>query len=155
MLNLPFVLTLDKWLEPALGHAAHPSVPARIVRDVGQHHPQLFWPDHGLGALHSRGAAGRRGSAGSLVSCGRCWITNGTWIRCYDRAIVRPLNAVSTWFARFFDPKIIDGAVNGVGQVCIDAGEYVRKLQNGAVPTYAFSILLGVVAVLLYFVFIG
>ena len=46
-----------------------------------------------------------------------------------------------------------DGAVNAVGEVTNDAGGAVRKLQNGAIPTYAFSIFLGVVAVVLYFVF--
>jgi hypothetical protein len=34
-----------------------------------------------------------------------------------------------------------------------DAGEAVRKLQNGAIPAYALSILAGVVAVLFYFLF--
>jgi hypothetical protein len=43
--------------------------------------------------------------------------------------------------------------VNAVGEVTNDAGQAVRKLQNGAIPTYAFSIFLGVVAVVLYFVF--
>ncbi len=71
----------------------------------------------------------------------------------YDSFIVRPLLAVSGWFARFFDPKVIDGVVNAVGEVANDGGEALRKLQNGAVPTYAFSIFLGVVAVVLYFVF--
>ena len=32
-------------------------------------------------------------------------------------------------------------------------GEYARRLQNGAVPTYALSILIGVVVVVVYFVF--
>jgi NADH:ubiquinone oxidoreductase subunit 5 (subunit L)/multisubunit Na+/H+ antiporter MnhA subunit len=57
-----------------------------------------------------------------------------------------PAEAVSGWFARVFDPKVIDGAVNAVGDVTVDAGEAVRKLQNGAIPTYALSIFLGVVA---------
>jgi NADH-quinone oxidoreductase subunit L len=73
--------------------------------------------------------------------------------RIYDFLIIRPFLAISGWFARFFDPKVIDGAVNAVGEVAQDGGEAVRKLQNGAVPTYAFSIFLGVVAVVLYFVF--
>jgi NADH-quinone oxidoreductase subunit L len=73
----------------------------------------------------------------------------------YGAVIVRPLIAVSGWFARVFDPKVIDGAVNAVGDVTVDAGEAVRKLQNGAIPTYAFSIFLGVVVVLIYFIFAG
>ena len=71
--------------------------------------------------------------------------------RIYNYWIVQPLLALSGWLARFFDQKVIDGAVNAVGDVTNDGGEAVRKLQNGAVPTYAFSILLGVVV--LYFVF--
>ena len=71
----------------------------------------------------------------------------------YDWVIVQPLRAISGWLARFFDPKVIDGAVNAVGEVIFDAGQAVRQLQNGAVPTYAFTFFLGVVAVVLYFVF--
>ena len=47
------------------------------------------------------------------------------------------------------------GLLNGVGGVINEAGEVVRKVQNGAIPTYALSIFLGVVAVLFYFLFVG
>jgi NADH-quinone oxidoreductase subunit L len=73
----------------------------------------------------------------------------------YSLLVVSPIQGISGWFARFFDPKVIDGAVNSVGGVISDAGEAVRKLQNGAIPTYAFSIFLGVVVVLFYFLFVG
>ena len=65
--------------------------------------------------------------------------------------------AAKTWepLLAKVDPKVIDGAVNSVGGVISDAGEAVRKLQNGAIPTYAFSIFLGVVVVLFYFLFVG
>ena len=75
--------------------------------------------------------------------------------RIYDAFVIRPIKAIASWFARIFDPKVIDGAVNGIGTVVIDAGEMVRKIQNGAIPTYALSIFLGVVAVLIYFLFVG
>jgi NADH-quinone oxidoreductase subunit L len=71
----------------------------------------------------------------------------------YDWVIIQPLRVISGWLANVFDPKVIDGAVNAVGEVTNDAGQAVRKLQNGAIPTYAFGIFLGVVAVVLYFVF--
>ena len=35
----------------------------------------------------------------------------------YDRAIVRPLFALSRWCAEVFDAGVIDGAVNGVAAV--------------------------------------
>jgi NADH-quinone oxidoreductase subunit L len=82
-------------------------------------------------------------------------LLEGKWYvdEVYNMAVVGPLKAASGWFARIFDPKVIDGMVNAVGEVTNDAGQAVRKLQNGAVPTYAFSIFLGVVAVVLYFIF--
>jgi hypothetical protein len=63
------------------------------------------------------------------------------------------------WLAglpRVFDPKV-DGRRSKWRwqRVVNDAGEAVRKLQNGAIPTYALSILLGVVAVLFYFLLVG
>ena len=78
-----------------------------------------------------------------FTSWSQLFDTSGTWMSIYDRLIVSPLKAVSGWFARSSTRRSIDGAVNGVGAVCMDAGEAVRKLQNGAVPTYAFSIFAG------------
>ena len=46
----------------------------------------------------------------------------------------------------------IDAVVNGTGSLSMRAGDYARRLQNGAVPTYALSILLGVVVLVVYFV---
>ena len=52
-----------------------------------------------------------------------------------------------------FDPKIIDGAVNGVGCAGRRAGARApRKLQDGLVRRYALGIALGAVALLLYVV---
>ena len=82
-------------------------------------------------------------------------LLEGKWYidEVYNMAVVGPIKSVSGWLASVFDPKVVDGAVNAVGEVTNDAGQAVRKLQNGAVPTYAFSIFLGVVVVVLYFVF--
>jgi len=71
----------------------------------------------------------------------------------YMRYIVTPLRVLSEWFASVVDRQAIDGLVNGVSSVSAQLGEGVRYLQNGAVPSYALSILVGVVGVVLYFVF--
>jgi NADH-quinone oxidoreductase subunit L len=71
----------------------------------------------------------------------------------YMTTIINPLRALSGWFATVVDKTTIDGLVNWVGGINMRAGEQVRRLQNGAVPTYALSILIGVVVVTLYFVF--
>ncbi|MFN8491483.1 MAG: NADH-quinone oxidoreductase subunit L [Caldilineaceae bacterium] len=71
----------------------------------------------------------------------------------YMAAIVNPLRAVSGWFATVIDQKGIDALVNWVGTISFDLGEPVRRLQNGAIPSYALSILLGVTVIVAYFVF--
>ncbi|MBE2239831.1 MAG: NADH-quinone oxidoreductase subunit L [Caldilineaceae bacterium] len=154
VINLPFVLTLDHWLEPVIGE--HEQIP--LVLEL-------------LGITLSIVIA----VFGVLIARAR-YLTHEPWVArleqpfaflkptlehrwyvddLYAFFIVSPLKGVSGWFARVFDPKVIDGAVNGVGGVINGTGEVVRKVQNGAIPTYALSILLGVVAVLFYFLFVG
>jgi NADH-quinone oxidoreductase subunit L len=70
----------------------------------------------------------------------------------YIAVIVNPLRRLAAWFATVVDNRAIDGLVNWVGAVSVNLGERVRYLQTGSTPTYALSILIGVVAVTLYFV---
>jgi NADH-quinone oxidoreductase subunit L len=71
----------------------------------------------------------------------------------YLTVIINPLRTLANWFATAVDKVAIDGLVNRVGAVSMRLGERARYLQNGAVPTYALSILIGVVLVTIYFVF--
>jgi NADH-quinone oxidoreductase subunit L len=71
----------------------------------------------------------------------------------YMTLIVNPLRAVANWFAKSVDKVGIDGIVNGVGKGSLQLGEQARYLQNGAVPTYALSIFIGVTVIVAYFVF--
>jgi NADH-quinone oxidoreductase subunit L len=66
----------------------------------------------------------------------------------YDRAIVKPLLALSRWCAEAFDAGVIDGAVNGVATLIGGAAARLRRLQTGFVMNYALSMLVGVVALL-------
>ncbi|MFN3983278.1 MAG: NADH-quinone oxidoreductase subunit L, partial [Caldilinea sp.] len=154
VINLPFIHTLDGWLKPVIGE--HEKIPL-VIELLGITISIVIVV---VGVLIARAL----------------YLTNETWAKqlveriaflrrpaehkwyvdeMYVFFIVTPLKGISGWFARIFDPKVIDGAVNGVGGVLSDAGEAVRKLQNGAIPAYALSIFLGVVAVLFYFIFIG
>jgi NADH-quinone oxidoreductase subunit L len=63
------------------------------------------------------------------------------------------LRELANWFAKTVDKWGIDGLVNGAGKVSLLVGDQVRYLQNGAVPTYALSIFIGVAVVVVYFVF--
>jgi NADH-quinone oxidoreductase subunit L len=70
----------------------------------------------------------------------------------YDTAIVQPIKRISTvalW--RGVDTGVIDGAVNGTGAVVRGGSAVLRRLQSGSMRTYALSLLLGVVAILGYY----
>jgi NADH-quinone oxidoreductase subunit L len=70
----------------------------------------------------------------------------------YDATVVQPIRIVSTdglW--QVVDVKVIDGAVNGVGQTVTGSSALVRRLQTGSVRAYAASVFLGVVAILGYY----
>jgi NADH-quinone oxidoreductase subunit L len=150
-LNLPVLLTLERWLEPVIGEHTI-GLTAELIAIL-------------LSILIA--------AFGVLLAYGR-YVTNEEWAarfvapfqafqrgaehkwyvdEFYRATIVNPLWALSGWFATVVDKTTIDGLVNWVGGINMSAGEQVRRLQNGAVPTYALSILIGVVVVTLYFVF--
>ncbi len=69
----------------------------------------------------------------------------------YDRLIVRPIFALSRWCAETFDMRVIDGAVNGVATAVQGLAGRLRRYQTGFVMNYALSMLVGVVALLGWF----
>ena len=152
LLNLPSLLTLQHWLAPSLGHFEEPSLTVELAAITISVVLALF---------------------GLLIAYAR-YVTNEPWPRklaetfvplqpllehkyyvdeFYMQFIITPLRNTATWFASAVDQEAIDGTVNWVGRASLRAGESVRKLENGAIPTYALSILLGVVALIAYFVF--
>jgi NADH-quinone oxidoreductase subunit L len=70
----------------------------------------------------------------------------------YMAAIVNPIRRASEWMAAVLDQKVIDGAVNGIAKLSATIGERARYIETGAIPTYALSILIGVVALVVFFV---
>jgi NADH-quinone oxidoreductase subunit L len=70
----------------------------------------------------------------------------------YDATIVQPIKAASTeglW--RWFDVRVIDGAVNGTGAIVDGSAAMLRRLQSGSVRAYAGSLFVGVVMILGYY----
>jgi NADH-quinone oxidoreductase subunit L len=70
----------------------------------------------------------------------------------YDATIVQPIKAASTeglW--RWFDVRVIDGAVNGAGYIVDGGAAMLRRLQTGSVRAYAGSLFVGVVVILGYY----
>jgi NADH-quinone oxidoreductase subunit L len=64
------------------------------------------------------------------------------------------LQQLGHWLAAFFDPRIVDGAVNGVGWLTTTVGRYLTRLQTGSIRHYALGLLLGAVVIVGYFVLV-
>jgi NADH-quinone oxidoreductase subunit L len=69
----------------------------------------------------------------------------------YDAVVVQPIKALSEGVLWKADVRVIDGAVNGTGQIVVETGSLVRRVQTGSVRTYAVSVLFGAVLVVGYF----
>jgi NADH-quinone oxidoreductase subunit L len=152
LLNLPGALTLEHWLEPALGHHEGVNLTIELIAIT----LSVVIAAFGLLLAYARYLANERW-AQAVTAPFRAFehLAEHKWYvdEFYMAVLVNPLRALSHWFASAIDKQMIDGLVNGVGSVSLSMGERVRHLQNGAVPTYAMSIFIGVVAVVLYFAF--
>jgi NADH-quinone oxidoreductase subunit L len=150
ILNLPVLLTLEHWLEPAIGHHEISLTVELISITLG-----VIVAVFGVLLAYARYLV-REGWADTLTAPFRIfqrWAVHEWYVdEFYTAVVVNPLRRLAAWFATAVDQKVIDGLVNWVGAANIYLGERVRHLQTGATPTYALSILVGVVAVTLYFV---
>jgi NADH-quinone oxidoreductase subunit L len=70
----------------------------------------------------------------------------------YDHVVVRPVGALSRGFYTVVDRGLIDGIVDGSGRLVQGMGLMAGRIQTGQLNTYAFMILVGVLAVLGAFV---
>jgi NADH-quinone oxidoreductase subunit L len=66
----------------------------------------------------------------------------------YGSVLVMPGKAVSAFAAYVFDQRVIDGAVNGLGNAIGRLASVGRRVQSGIVRRYALAFLLGVVGLL-------
>ncbi|MVN20058.1 NADH-quinone oxidoreductase subunit L [Mucilaginibacter arboris] len=71
----------------------------------------------------------------------------------YDWIIRKPLDAISKFFYKVVDLKIIDGLVNGLGKVSIESSKGLRLLQTGNVGFYIFVMVLSIIAMMAYGLF--
>jgi NADH-quinone oxidoreductase subunit L len=68
----------------------------------------------------------------------------------YDAIIRKPLDALSTFFYKVVDTKIVDGIINGLGFGTSEASKGLRLLQSGNVGFYIFMMVVGIISLLLY-----
>jgi len=80
-------------------------------------------------------------------------VYNKYWVdELYDVLFVNSIVAFSKWLWKAFDDAVIDGIVNGVASVVRRWGSELRLLQTGLVKDYAFSMLVGMLAVIGYLI---
>jgi hypothetical protein len=58
---------------------------------------------------------------------------------------------LSSWLRRAIDNPIVDGAVNGVGWITVQAGEFMRATQTGNVQNYVLVAAVTVILLLVLF----
>ena len=93
----------------------------------------------------------RAGSIGVARNPLHQMLLNGYYVdQIYDVLFVKPVYRLSLWFARVFDPGVIDGLVNGLATAVAGWGRGLRRVQTGFVMNYALGILLGAVAMVAY-----
>jgi NADH-quinone oxidoreductase subunit L len=74
------------------------------------------------------------------------------WDDFYDTTIGRPLTDAARFSDDVVEPKIIDGAVTGVGVAIRRSAEGLRKVQSGFVRQYALAMVLGFAVIIVYLV---
>ena len=76
------------------------------------------------------------------------WLWNKYYVdELYDALIIQPYVRLSRYFWQTVDAGLIDGAVNGVGDLVRVVGGRVRRLQTGNVQVYALAMLVGALVV--------
>jgi len=68
----------------------------------------------------------------------------------YAGVLVTPAKAASAFLAYVFDRHVIDGTVNGLGQLVTGLASVGRRVQTGLVRNYALAFLVGAVALFVY-----
>ncbi len=68
----------------------------------------------------------------------------------YDMVIVNPLNRFAGFLKEVIEKVVIDGAVNGTGKLIQYSARQIRLVQNGQVGYYILFMVLGMVALFLF-----
>ena len=147
VVNTPFQLTLEHFLEPAfelvdLAHA--PSAGVQWVLAI----VSVVAAAVGIEFARRRYTLGDRPD-----ETGERWALLEAGYRVddvYGNTLVLPGKRLAGATAFVLDARIVDGAVNGVGALVRWFGERLRPLQTGRVRTYGAGILVGTVGLLLW-----
>ena len=68
----------------------------------------------------------------------------------YQAVVLGPYKKLADFFAHPVDQGVIDGLVNGMGTLTVSFAGVLRKLQTGFARTYALSVFVGIILILVY-----
>ncbi|UKJ07710.1 NADH-quinone oxidoreductase subunit L [Solitalea lacus] len=68
----------------------------------------------------------------------------------YNAIFTRPLDNLSQIFYRVLDKSVIDGVVNGFGQLTQWSADKVRRVQTGNIGSYMFMMVVGIILILVF-----
>ncbi len=72
------------------------------------------------------------------------------WDDAYDAVLARPLTSAAQFTSNVVEPKVIDGAVVGVGTLIRRSADGVRKIQSGFLRHYALANVLGMATLIVF-----
>ncbi|HET7481956.1 MAG TPA: NADH-quinone oxidoreductase subunit L [Actinomycetota bacterium] len=147
-LNLPGSLTLEHFLEPVVGESTVPHGLTPWLLAGGA----LLVAALGIavaGSLYlSRSGNVRRRTLVHRLGPVAVAARNKFYVdEIYGYGIVLPAKRAAAFAADVFDPKVIDGAVTGIGRLVGRTSEAIRGMQSGYVRSYAATFLIGVVII--------
>lgn len=70
----------------------------------------------------------------------------------YQKVFIDPFVFIGRNVIMAFDKWVIDGAVNGIGNVILFVGDTFKLMQTGFVSNYALYVVLGVMGILTYLI---
>lgn len=68
----------------------------------------------------------------------------------YNAVFTRPLDNLSQLFYRIVDKSVIDGVVNGFGQLTQWGADKIRLIQTGNIGSYLFMMVVGIILILVF-----
>ncbi|MDO9407221.1 NADH-quinone oxidoreductase subunit L [Patulibacter sp.] len=168
LLGIPKVLTpLEHFLEPSFesaleGHAVHPGggiivvglILGTVVGLLGIYVAYVIWAKP---AMDGRGATAVSSQwQARFAPLHRLFLNKWYFDELIDLVIVRPVR----WFGRFahdtFERLVVGGAIVGGSTGAVrGASAVVRRLQGGYLRTYSAVVLVGLAALLVYFLLQG
>ena len=155
LINTPFRLTLEHFLEPSfeLVHLQHaPESAGLLILLAG------LSVAAGLAGIVAAYLAYRREESAwrdfedGMQPAWGLWLDAYRVDDLYGATIVAPGRKLAEAAAFSFDLPVIDGAVNGVGRLVRNLGDWLRPLQTGYVRNYGVIFLAGAVAVVVWLV---